>query len=268
MSHSNRRELILELVVQRGYVSVEQVAVRVGVSTVTARRDLERLDAEGLLVRTHGGASAIQGIHEHGFAERLGVALQQKRAIGRAAAGLVTEGATVALDAGTTTLEIARQLTARSALTVITSSLRVLDALARYPHLTVLCTGGTVKHRELALVGSVAERMLAERRPDIAFVSAAGVRAADGPTDHEDTEVALKRAMIACASRVYLVVDSTKFGVVRPVLVAPLTAFSGVVTDEGISGRDREEIRALGLDLVVGQPIAQALPSSMQVART
>jgi DeoR/GlpR family transcriptional regulator of sugar metabolism len=257
MSYPQRRESILEVVAEVGFASVEQLSSRLSVSQMTVRRDLQRLEDEGLLRRTHGGATVTQRAGERGFAERASDALSEKRAIGRAAGALVEDGQTIILDSGTTALEVARQLTGKRSLTVITNSLRVLEALSHSNHIQVLGTGGILKHQELAMVGPLAEKSLQERRVDAAFISASGVSIADGATDYEDYEVAVKRAMLAAARRAYLIVDSTKVDVMTPLIIAPCSAFEGLITDSGISASFAEAARDANLSLLVAAPALQ-----------
>ena len=119
MSFHGRREKILELVAEVGFATVEELGGRFEVSQMTVRRDLQSLEDEGLLRRTHGGATVGNRAGERGFAERSAEALPEKRAIGRVAAGLVEDGQTIVLDAGTTALEVARQLTGKKEITTL-----------------------------------------------------------------------------------------------------------------------------------------------------
>ncbi len=255
MAHVERRERILELLAETGFATVEDLSSRLEVSSMTIRRDLQRLEDESLLRRLQGGATVAHG-GEPAFAERTVEALPEKRAIARAAAAMVTDGEAVILDTGTTALEVARQLARRRNLTVITNSLRVVDALSRVSDTRLLVTGGTLKQTELALVGPVAERMLMERRADIAFISASGFSLPDGATDYEDLEVAVKRAMIQVSRRTYLIVHSSKLGRVSPLVIVAAAAFDGLITDSGVAPTFADEVRTAGLHLTVATPAA------------
>ena len=263
MASTDRRELILALVTELGYASVESLAERADVSAATIRRDLDRLTGEGLLSRTHGGAAASSRGREHPFGARTSVALPQKRAIGRAAADLVRDGEVVMIDGGTTMLEVVRQLVGRSSLEIVTHSLRALQATVDAPRIKVFSPGGTLKHQELALVGPTTEAAIRTRRAAIAFIGASGFIPGDGATDHDELEVAVKQAMMSSSARQYLVADSRKLGVARPVLIAPLTAFTGIVTDDGIPPDVCRELRDEGLEVVVATPTTQLLVGRM-----
>jgi DeoR family fructose operon transcriptional repressor len=256
MDPEARREAVLGHLAEGGYATVEALARRLSVSQMTIRRDLDRLEQERLVHRTHGGALLDDSVSgERTIDERVGVALAAKRAIGRASAALIEDGDTVIVDAGTTTLELARHLVGRRGVTVISNSLRVLETLSRSAELRVLGTGGELKQRELAFVGPVTETMLAERRATIAFISASGCTLTDGPTDHEDAEVAVKRAMIAASRRRYLVLDATKFGRVAPLVISPLTAFDGVVTDAKVNADVVRGLTRRGVKVIRAQSI-------------
>jgi DeoR/GlpR family transcriptional regulator of sugar metabolism len=260
-----RQVNILEVVASTGAATTRELSAQFGVSEMTVRRDLQTLEDKGLVRRIRGGATVPSSPWERSFRERLGMRLSQKRAIGRVASALVNDGDTIVLDAGTTTLEIARELTNRAELTVITNSVRVLEALAGSPQIRVIATGGSLKHRELALVGPVAQRMLTEMRADLAFISAAGVVPTDGPMDYEDTEVAVKRAMIGTAAKRYIVADSSKFGVVRPMLIAPIATFQGVITDEGLQRSPAAALRRAGLEVRLGSLPSLGMRKSREV---
>jgi DeoR family fructose operon transcriptional repressor len=258
MDAKERRETILTALAEGGYLPVEMLARQLDVSQMTIRRDLDRLEEDGLVLRVHGGATLDDGRGgiERAVDERIMESQTEKRAIGREAAALVKEGDTVMIDAGTTTLEVARQLVGRSGITVVSNSLAVLETLAQSPGMRVIGTGGEIKQREQAFVGPVAEGMLSQRRATIAFISATGCSMSDGPTDYEDSEVAVKRVMIACSLRRYLVFDASKFGRVAPLVIASLSEFDGVITDTRLTDEMATELRLRDLDVIRAEPLA------------
>ena len=255
-TYGDRRSAICELVTELGYVSVDALAGRTGVSLATIRRDLDELAQEGLVERTHGGAAAATGLHlqEYPFNERASVAMPEKRAIGRAAAAMVRDGDTIMIDGGTTCLEIARQLVNRPRLQVITHSVRALEALLRAPNVTTFATGGTLKQKELVLVGPTTESVLRSRRATLAFVGASAFSPTDCATDFDEREVAVKQAMMSSAQRTFLVVASRKLATAATVVVAPIEAFAGVVTDDGLPESALRELRERGLEVVLAKP--------------
>jgi DeoR/GlpR family transcriptional regulator of sugar metabolism len=256
MDADTRREAILARLAESGYATVDSLAQQLAVSNMTVRRDLDRLANEKLVNRTHGGATLDDGRGgERSVDERLGESHAEKRAIGRAAAEMVEDGDTVIIDAGTTALEVARHLMGRSDITVISNSLRVIEALSQSEGIRTIATGGELKQRELAFVGPVAEGMLAQRRATLAFISASGCTPEDGPTDYEDAEVAVKRVMVAHARRCFLLLDASKFGRTAPLVIAPLDEFDGVISDAEISAEMAEFLQRSGLELVRATPL-------------
>lgn len=253
---SERREKILRMVAELGFVTVDVLGSTLGASQMTVRRDLQHLEDQGLLRRTHGGAATGSPSGDSGHDERTARALPAKRAIGRGAADLIKDGQTIFLDAGTTAVEVARQLKGRRRATIITASLRVIDALLHDPNVHVIATGGTIRSSQLAMVGGPAEAMLSERRADVAFIGAAGFSVEDGAMDFEDAEVAVKRAMIRNAKVIYLILDSTKIGRTTPLVVAEAHRFSAIITDDGITPEQAGLIREAGVEVIVAVPIS------------
>ena len=215
-----------------GFASIDELAGHFGVSDMTVRRDLATLRSESLTVRARGGAFSLEAIRgfEPPFAAREVEHSAAKQAIGRAAAGLVRAGQTIALDVGTTTLEIARHLNGIQRLTVLTYNVHAMLALAM-SQATVYVPGGCLRPRELSFVGPLALEGLKRFHPDIFFLSAAGVDATSGITDYNMEEIAIKNALIVRSRRVVLVADASKFDHTAALAVCPLDAIHQVVTN-------------------------------------
>lgn len=247
-----RRNAILDALRQKNFVSVGELSIRFDVSEVTVRRDLQALDEEGLLRRTHGGAvlSSPSTGHDPSFRTRMREQTAAKRAIGRAAAALLTDGDTVGIDVGTTTLEVANALGYRQHLTVFSASLQVALALAE-GEADVYLLGGHLRKRELSLVGGLTLDALRKFHLDKAIIGAAGISATSGITESnlEDTEV--KRVLIERARRRILVVDHSKFERVALAMVAPLSAIDVLVTDQAPTGALAAALRQAGVEVVV-----------------
>jgi len=216
-----------------GFASVDELASHFGVSEMTVRRDLAALRTESLTVRARGGAfspDAAVGI-EPPFVAREVENIAAKEAIGRAAARLVCPGQTIALDVGTTTLEVARNLGSVQPLSVLTFNVHAVLALA-LSQATVYVPGGCLRPRELSFVGPLALDGLARFHPDIFFLSAAGIDRTRGITDYNMEEIAIKNALMARSRRVVLVADASKFDRASGLAVGPLEALHVVVTDQ------------------------------------
>lgn len=254
MFPEERRRRILERMRSGEAVKVSDLASELGVSEVSIRRDLRELERSGLLARIHGGALPTEGTTtEPTFAEKTTRNLAEKVAIARAAASLVQDGESIILDAGTTTLEIARQLRSRKNLTVVTNAFHVAAELGDCPGIEVIVTGGAVKGNTLALVGPLAEQTLESINVDRVFLAANGIDLKRGITTPTGTEAAVKRKMIAAAHQVILVADHTKWGKVAFVTIAPLTAAQVLVTDEAFDPQSARELTARGVEVVIAK---------------
>jgi DeoR/GlpR family transcriptional regulator of sugar metabolism len=236
---AQRRQLILRAVRGGRGAEVVDLAQRFEVSEMTVRRDLAQLAQEGELIRVHGGAVSVR--EEPPFAEIAVERREAKERIGRAAAELVRDGQTVMIDIGTTTLELARRLRDRE-LTVITSSIAVLEELFPCEGIELISLGGVVRRNYRSLVGVLAEDMLRQLTADISFIGASGIRPDLSIMDTTMVEVPIKRGMIAAADRVVLLADAAKFSMGGIVRVCGADELQAIVTD---APRDEPALREL-----------------------
>ncbi|MFJ2113963.1 MULTISPECIES: DeoR/GlpR family DNA-binding transcription regulator [unclassified Streptomyces] len=208
MLAERRHQLILRALRSGGPAAVADLSERLGVSAATVRRDLLKLEEEGLLTRVHGGAVVEEG--DQPFAEVAGVRVPEKDAIAAAAATMVEDGQCVLLDIGTTAYRLARQLHGRR-LTVVTSNLVVYEELADDTGIELVLLGGVVRREYRSLVGFLTEDSLRQLHADWLFLGTSGVRPGGQVMDTTVVEVPVKRAMIAASDRVVLLADSGKF---------------------------------------------------------
>jgi DeoR family fructose operon transcriptional repressor len=219
------------------------------VSPASIRRDLQSMEEAGLLQRTHGGAvSSLPAAAEASLPQKESRFSAEKAAIARLALGFIENGDTIMLDAGTTTLQIARQLKQRkeSGIKVVTNSLGVAAELAA-SDLEVVVTGGTLRARTLALVGPIATATMASLHVDKLFLAATALDLNKGVTSPNLTEAQAKRAMIEAAAEVILVTDHSKFGRVAFAHVCSLDQIQRVVTDAAAPGEFVDELRKRGV---------------------
>lgn len=251
MLRSERHARILEHVSARGSVGVRELSGLLDVSGATVRRDLEHLSGQHLLRRTRGGAEVgtvgLEVPLQH-RAERL---LPEKRAIARAAAALVPEGAVVGMNGGTTVTEIARLLAARGPFTAVTNAVNIAAELVLHRHVTLVVVGGDARNASYELVGPIAERTLAGVHTDITFLGVDGVGAAHGCTTHDQLEAATDRAFAGASARTVVVADHTKVGRVTFAKICPLTDIALVVTDTEAPAAELERFSAAGVRTVV-----------------
>jgi len=234
MSAPPRHRAILELLEAHGAVRVADLCERFGVSEMTIRRDLTELEREGLLRRTHGGAISARGRgYEPPFLTRTTRNQEQKARIGRLAASLIEEGDSIALDVGTTTLEIARALHEKHNLTVLTNSLHIANILASHPTIRLIIIGGILRPGELSMVGGLAEQGYREFFVDKLFVGVGGLSVEAGLTEYSLEDALVKRAMIKNAKERFVVADASKLNRVAFAHVAALSDVHALITDIG-----------------------------------
>lgn len=232
-----RHAEIMRRVRLSGATSVSDLARQLGVSSSTIRRDLEVLDRDGTLKRVRGGALAgVDADDDLPFAEVAAVAEQDKEAVAALAAQIVNDGDVVLLDIGTTTMRLARHLRGRR-VTVVTSSLAVLDVLRTDPEVELLLLGGMVRRTYHSLVGMLTEAALSQVCADRVFLGASGVRPDGQVVDSTLAEVPLKRAMIAAAGQVVLLVDRHKFPGTGALRVCGREDIDVLVTNAGADER-------------------------------
>ncbi len=228
-------------------VPMHRLTQELSVSVATVRRDLADLEAQGLVVRTHGGARISASAVELPVRLRAGTSPEVKRLIARRAATFLPEGPfAVAIGGGTTAAEVARALVFRAELTILTNSLTTAAEIGARQNLRVLVTGGIVRPSSFEIVGALAESSFAALNIGIAFLGADGVSAAGGVTTHDEVEARTNAAMVAGAQRSVLVVDSSKIGRVTLARVVDLAAVDDVVTDDGASVADLRGIEQAG----------------------
>ncbi|TSB21659.1 DeoR/GlpR family DNA-binding transcription regulator [Streptomyces sp. NBC_01525] len=242
MGNTERHQRIIDALREAGRLGVAELAALTGASEMTIRRDLELLATDGVLERYRGGArSLLLRGEEPPFALRAREGQEAKRRIGAEVAGLLADGESVVLDAGTTCLEVARALESRR-LTVMPLSLHAANALAAAPRLTLLLPGGRPRPGELSLTGPLTLASLAAVRFDTAVLGCCGLTAADGLTAYDLDDAAVKRAALAAARRVIAVAPAPKLSRTALATVAPADALHTVVTD---ARAPREETEAL-----------------------
>lgn len=256
MSHKPRKDerhaQILEALRYTPHLRIALLAERFGVATETIRRDLDALSAQGLLDRAHGGAVSRSTGQQPPIAERERITVEERRRIALTAAGMVSPGQVVMIDAGSTTTQLAWQLAARGiATTVITNSYSVAGAMATADGRVILCPG-EFNAREGGVFGQDTSDYLTRFHADIAFIGASAV-APSGPMDVNRGAIWVKRTMMAHCGRVYLLVDHTKFDHRVLETVAPLARLDGLITDRAPDAELRRQLKRAGVTLHIAE---------------
>lgn len=245
----DRQERLRELIRANGTIRVEQLCEMVPVSPATVRRDLEALEAKGLIRRVHGGAMSTENRRDEPlFDEKISVSLKQKRAIAEKAASLVCPGDTVFLDGGSTTLELARLLSARSDITIVTNSLRAtLELSGTGPQ--VILIGGELRRRSQTMVGSLTRLMLGQIHFDRAFMGTIGITAHSATTT-DPNEAFTKELVMKQAAEVIMLADSTKAGKVSFATVGAIEDIDTLITDKEFDPKLEKALRKKGVKTV------------------
>ncbi len=248
---ADRLQVIADLVRERGSVRGRELADALGVTDETIRRDLSRLEEQGVVRRAHGGAVALRSTDETDTSFRLREHAAEKVAIGKRAAELVRDRSSIVLDSGTTTLCLAKALHAKQDLVVVTTAVTNAIELVGNPRTTVVMTGGVIRPSTFGASGQLAAATLRGLHVDQAFLAIHSVSVEGGLTYPLFEEVDAKRAMIEAATEVILLADHSKFGRQSLVRVAAITAVQRIVTTPGIDPGEAAAIRDLGIDLII-----------------
>jgi len=251
MRQADRLSAILERLSDGGTVGVAELCADLDVSAATIRRDLEQLELQHLLKRTHGGAVAEGVAYELPLRYKGARHQEEKRRIAAEAAERVQDGMSVGLTGGTTTTEVARAIVDRRRLTVVTNALNIAGELAVRPSLKLVVTGGVARSESYELVGPLAEQALEGLNLDVVFLGVDGISAEAGLTTHHEVEAHTNLALIRRARSSVVVADSSKIG---------RAAFARIC--------DVGEVDELITDVLADRPVLEALAETGVVVTT
>ncbi|TKK84284.1 DeoR/GlpR transcriptional regulator [Herbidospora galbida] len=250
MESAERLNAIMSTLRTADSVTVADLAVHYGVSEMTIRRDLDELAQQGVVRRVRGGAlSLLLRGEEPPYGARELEAVDAKKRIAQAVAGLLADGEAVVLDGGSTLLEVARAVHDRR-LTVLPLALRCANELATAPRVKLVIPGGEVRPVELNFVGPLTEASLRALRFDTAVIGCCGLSAKHGVTAHDLEDVAVKQAAIASARRVIVACDSGKFTRTAFGAVCSFTGLDVVVTDTGVPPGEHDALTGAGVTVI------------------
>lgn len=230
MSLAPRQQNILDLVRERGYVSIEELAHSFTVTPQTIRRDINQLAEQGLLRRYHGGAAYDSSVENTAYAMRAGHMHDEKQRIAEAIAAAVPDHASLFINIGTTTQAIARALLGHQALKVITNDLHVAGILSAKEDFEVLVAGGKVRN-DGGIVGQATVDFIQQFKVDYALVGISGIDEDGSLLDFDFREVRVSRAILDNARQVFLAADSSKFGRNAMVRLGSITQVDRFFTD-------------------------------------
>jgi DeoR/GlpR family transcriptional regulator of sugar metabolism len=237
-----RRQRVLDLVSERGFVALTDLAQTIDVSESTLRRDLDYWHRQGLLRRTHGGAIFVgDAATLPALEERSASQLDEKRAVARAAAARIQDGDTILLDGGTTTLEVARLLVGRS-LQIVTNSLPIASLFAASRETDLVILGGYVYPKTGVALGPLTVRMMEDIHVHQLIMSCGGITS-KGLFNSNLLLVETERQMMRCADEVVVVADHTKIGRQALAFLCELVAIDTLIVDRRLAPEQHELLR-------------------------
>lgn len=249
MFQNQRREKILQLIQENGSCHVSELTKIFNVSEPTIRQDLVALESCGNIIRQHGGAllksseQPMISLSDRGHGD-------EKKRIGRVASSFVEDGDSIFLDSGTTVSEMAGLLKSRKNLYVVTNALNSAINLGHETSNTVLVIGGEFKSPTCSCTGEKSLSMFENIHVDKLFLATGGFSTEGGLSYPSTADIAIKKAMIKCAKTTYLLADSSKAGKILLTSLGPLNQVDCIITDDGISVKELEKIKSLGIKII------------------
>jgi DeoR/GlpR family transcriptional regulator of sugar metabolism len=250
MLPAERRNFMLEVLQKTGKIEIDLLATELNVSPMTIRRDLALLEEQGMAYRTHGGAVLHDGLlRETPYNTKEISKINEKRRIGKEAARLLKDGDVIILDAGTTTLEVARAIKDINDLTVITNDLKIALELSEGSNAKVFCMGGHVQKGLGTIYGSTAQDFLSDIRVNTCFLASSSIDLDWGISSPTIEKANLKKKMIKVADQVVLVADHSKFYKKSFARIAGIDVIDFIITDSSLEENTLKELSDRGIDI-------------------
>lgn len=245
-----RQRRILDLVNEQGSVRVTEISERFDVTPETVRRDLDLLESDRKLQRSHGGAVRLADGHgDIPYLERESMNSREKSEVALAALKYIQPGDRIALDASSTAWYLARALP-DIALTVLTNSVRVVVELSGKERIDVISTGGILRPTSMSFVGPLAEDALGKYHVNKAFLSCKGIHAVHGASESNELQALIKRRMVSIADKVFLLTDHTKFGIRDFAHAVDVHDLDIIITDTQVDADVVSAFQDLGIEVV------------------
>ena len=251
MIPAERQQTLLNLIHQQGIVSINTLVEKLGVSHMTVRRDIQKLEEEGKVISVSGGVQLLERLaSEPTHDDKSLLATKEKIAIGKEAAKLVKPNSTIYLDAGTTTLEIAKQIAHEKDLLVITNDFVIAQYLMVNGQCNIIHSGGLINKSNRSSIGELAAQFLRQVAVDIAFISTSSWNL-KGLTTPDEQKSPVKKAIIQSSQKSILVTDSSKYGKVATFLLYPLNTLDMIICDQGLPENAKEATTDMNIELLL-----------------
>jgi DeoR/GlpR family transcriptional regulator of sugar metabolism len=256
LSFEERKKTILESLVREEKVKVRVLAKLLQVSDETIRRDLDRLEKEGILKKVYGGAVKTK-FHcwELPFDQKTTINKKEKKAICKTAASLVEDGDIIMIGNGTTPLEIVHYLTDKNDITLITHSIPVLLLAMEVFNGRVIFTGGEIERNQKYTSGPLSEKTIEYLKANKAFIAAGGISTVDGITDYDISGSSVSRKMIERSEEVIILADHTKFGKTTFSYMCSLSDASMIISDKNCPEEWKKILAEKGIELLIADEI-------------
>ena len=252
MTKEERHALIMDRLAKQGSIMVSDLVRAMNVSSVTIRKDLTELEKQDKLYRSHGKAILMNPyIHNRSVIEKEQLAVDEKRAIGLAAAQLITRDDSIIIASGSTVHAMARNIKPIHRLTVVSASLPVSEILAQNESIDVMQLGGMLRHSSLSVVGQYSETILRDCSVSKLYMGVDGIDFEFGFTTTDMREAELNQKMMAAAQKTIILADSSKFGKRGFAKIGNMEDIDIIITDAGISPQDARAIEEIGIDLII-----------------
>ena len=248
----DRRVKIIEYLETKGQVKVNDLSEEFKVSEVTIRNDLAQLEEKGLLIRSRGGAIKPQRVSiDYKLYEKSKKHFKEKQAIGKKASELINDNDTIIIDSGSTTMEVAKNLSRFNNLTVITNALNIASQLVEFNNVKVIMLGGLLRNNSLSLIGPIAESSIKNYYCDKLIIGVDGINSEYGITTPNIEEAQLNRLMIDISKEVIVVTDSSKFLRRSFAFIAPTSKIDVVITDSNIPKEEHDGLVNAGVKVFI-----------------
>lgn len=260
MEREDRLSRLIDYIVTEGSVRIEEVTEKFGVSMPTARRDLDALASQQLIVRTRGGGMANSGSGDIPLRYRTSRQWREKNTIARQVAKMVEPGSIVAFNGGTTTTASAFEVGVRAAAdarfaesetTVVTNAVNIANDLIVRPQLRIVVLGGVARMRSYELIGPLTSLILPEITIETLFLGVTAIDLQNGLFTHDESEAAINAALAKSARRVIVVADSTKFRATAFARICELDSVHALVTDSSVDPETVQELEMRNIETVI-----------------